>query len=518
MPKTATKKEIENEWMPELGPTQQKIYWDKAPYILSYGERYTGKSYGFLHKVVKHCYFNPDALAMITTLTRATSTAGGVWETMLSEADDWRGKPAGILKIWENEVGLECSGEYGDDGKNKWIDIRAWNGKTSRMLMRSIPVGAHIKKRSKGTAPSLFMFEELTETEDPDYFLKIIQQLGRRPTVPASEQQYLASCNPAEIGEEHWVWKEFMVNPWEEDEETGEKTHDDDYSVYHIPFSENTFVEDPAAYQKKVMKECRRDPTAYDRLILGKWTPKISGEGIFRHYFLPDIHIKGELRKTGLVPKCGDPIIIGYDPGNVNNSRSFMQCNRSGKKKIWRTFDESVFVQKKKSFKSLTLELYDKMHWWNERMGWIFPYYHIGDRAAFTHYNPQGSFDYLQFERISKEIIKEHERFKDLTPIRMLAPPKGAGSVEDRVRVMQDLLASGQYMVSALCPAHLKMLRNLRKSKIKKVEQDYIPLKTISGEIHTFDSQSYPPYYFYLKQRPESTGQEKKKLEITPFG
>jgi len=515
---TASKKEIENEWMPDLGPTQQKIYWDKSPYILSHGERFTGKTYAFLHKAVKHCYFNPDALAMITTITRTAQIAGGAWETITTEADDFRGKPAGILKTWEKEVGLVCSGEYGDDSKNKWVDIRAWNGKTSRLLMRSMPVAAHIKTRTKGTAPSLFLFEELTETDDPDYFLKNIQSLGRRSTVPFSEQQYLASCNPSEDGERHWVYKEFFVYPNEKDEETGKVKHDDDYAVYHIPFSENIFIENPEGYRKKVLKECRRDPTAYDRLILGKWVEKISGDSIFKHYYMPNIHIRGEIRvKTGLVPQRGDPIIIGYDPGNVNNSRSFLQRNRSGQKNIWRLFDESVFVQKKKTFKSLTLELYDKMAWWCERMDWLFPFYHIGDKAAFTHFNPQGSFDYLQFEKVSKELIKDHERFRNLTPIRMWAPDKGAGSVEDRVRTMQDLMASEQFLCSALCKAHVKMLGRLKKSKIKGVEQDYAPLKTATGEIHTFDSCSYPPYYFELRSRPLSEGEDNKKLDITPF-
>jgi len=508
-------------WEPELGDTQRKMFWDDAPYILAYGERVSGKTRGLLNKAVKHAWLYDDALVMITAFTRTGATAGGAWEELLSEGTNHLGQPHGVLKLWEKGLGLVCSGEYGDDAKNKWIDIRTKNGKKSRMMLRSMPVAAHITSRVKGTAPSFFLYEELTETSllDDSYFFDMIGQLGRRGTVPAKAQQWCASCNPSEYGERHWVYKTFFIDPWIKDEETGKKHWDTDYSVYHVPINENRWMEDKEGYLRRVKQKCKNDPTAYDRLILGKWVAKITGAGIFEHFFIPNIHIKGKRGKSGLVPKVGDPIIIGYDPGDVNNSRTFMQKNVAGKKEIYRVFDESVFIKKKKSFRSLVLELYDKMHWWCERMDYIFPFYHIGDRACLTNWNPQGSYDFLQFEKYSKEIIQEFDRFKDLAPIRMLYPLKGSGSVADRVKVMQDKLASEQFMVSATCKAHVDMLMNLKKAKKHGAEQDYAPLKTVKGEIHTFDSCSYPIFYYEQRARPSlSVPDSEKKLEVVRFG
>jgi hypothetical protein len=507
-------------WEPPLGETQRKLFWDTAPYILAHGERGSGKTRGLLNKGVKHAHLYDDALVMITTLTRTGATAGGAWEELLNEGVNHKGDPHGVLKLWEQELGLVCSGEYGDDAKNKFIDIRTVNGKKSRMMLRSMPVAQHIKARVKGTAPSFFLYEELTDTDvdDNSYFYDVIQQLGRRGTVPAHAQQWCASCNPADEGDQHWVHKTFFQMPWSTDDKTGEKVWDKDYAVYHVPMTENVWMEDKAGYLKKVEQACRNDPTAYDRLILGKWVPKVTGSGIFQNYFIPEIHVKGEPRKSGLVPKLGEPIIIGYDTGDVNNSRTFLQRNQSGKKIINRVIDESIFVQKKKSFRSLVLELYDRMAWWCERFDHLFTFYHIGDRAAKTHFNPMGSFESLQLEKESKEIIEEFERFKDLAPIRMLCPPKGAGSVEDRVRIIQDKLASEQLMVSATCPMHVEMFRMLRKSKVRGAELDYKPLKTIKGEIHTFDSLSYPIYYYELRARPPSFGDgSEKNLEVVSF-
>ena len=49
-------------WKPKLGKTQMKMFNSSAPYILSYGERATGKTHGLLHKGLRHGWENPNAL------------------------------------------------------------------------------------------------------------------------------------------------------------------------------------------------------------------------------------------------------------------------------------------------------------------------------------------------------------------------------------------------------------------------------------------------------------------------
>jgi len=525
MPKTDSNTKTDKPWLPPMGPTQEKAFWDNSPYVLMHGERGSGKSFVALHKVVKHCYENRDALAMVVTLTRAGSNAGGSWEDLISDEEDINtGEPAGILAIWAKGIGLEYSPEYSDVSKVKWIDVRSRDGGVSRIMQLSLPTPSLIKDRAKNFKPSLFLFEELTNTYDPDYFVKIIQQLGRRRSVPARNQQYLATCNPADEGKDHWVYKYFFEYPKGVDKKTGRPTWDSEYSVYHIPMTENLWMEDKEGYIKKVLQDCKRDPTAYDRLIEGKWIAKVVGSGIFEGYYSEVDHRKGIPGKTGLMPKAYEggvlnPIIIGYDPGSVNNARVFLQRHLLDGKWVWRVFDEVIDVSKKKHYNEIIRAVLEKMVYWNNKLGENMPYIHIGDEAMITHFNPQGSYDYKKFYEISKMLIDTTEKFKGLQPIRIIAPDKGSGSQGERVRCVQNYLSTNDIMISALCTDCNRMFRELKRAKGRNgEEQEHTPLKDYKGHIHTFDALSYPMYYYEFKFRKRHVTQNsKKELEVTSF-
>lgn len=516
----------EEGWIPPMGKTQEKAYFSTAPYCLFHGERGSGKTTIGLHKMVKHCYENADALAMLVTITRTGATAGGAWDDLINEEDfidgPLKGKPKGILRMWQDGIGLQYSEPYQDTSKNTWVEVVNQHGGISRIILLSMPVGGFIKDRIKGMTPSFFLFEELTNTYDKDYFYKVIQQLGRRATVKSSEQQYVATCNPADEGEAHWVYQAFFVDPHKINAETGELIEwNKDYDVIHVPMTENAFMPDKDDYVKRVMQEAKSDPTAYDRAILGKWVAKITGKSIFSGFFIHEVHVRGNSSR-GLMPIVGEPFIVGYDPGNVNNARILMQRNKSTSGKyVWRIIDEIVDISVKATFQALVLAVLDRMYWWNERMETAFPYIHIGDQAAMNQWNPHASYEYKQFEAVSRELIEKNERFKSLVPIRMLAPEKGAGSIESRVRTIQNHLALDEIMVSGTCQSVVNMFTNLRKSKERGKggqELDFKPLKTASGEIHVFDAMSYPIFYYSTEGAPVSAKRDSKKnLAVTAF-
>ena len=64
-------------WLPSLTITQRKIFDDPAKYILAYGERGSGKTYSLGgHKLVRHCYENFNALALIIVGVRVAGDYG----------------------------------------------------------------------------------------------------------------------------------------------------------------------------------------------------------------------------------------------------------------------------------------------------------------------------------------------------------------------------------------------------------------------------------------------------------
>jgi hypothetical protein len=470
-----------------------------------------------LHKLVSHCYRNTDAFAVIVTLTQSSGQGGGVWDDLTNENDFHEGplkdSPAGVLRMWKEGIGLEYGEPY-EMAKNKVIDIRTHDGGVSRIMLKSIPIASQIVDRIKGPAFSFILMEEITNTHHRDYFIKLIQQLGRRRTVPASEQQYVATCNPADDGRDHWVYKKFFLPKKSETL----KDHAKRFGVHHIKMSENEWMEDKDGYIENVLEECEYDPTAYDRLVLGKWEKRILGSGMFEGYWVPEIHIKGK-RGEGLVPFKDEMFTVGYDPGNVNNSRVFMQRSNVDGRWIWRVIDEVINTKQRLTDHQLVLPILDKMEFWNRRQDCLFPYEHIADEAVFNQFSPSSDtgFVYREWAKISHEFINEIPRYAQLNPIMMKGPKKGAGSIEARVKTVINKLATEQILVSGNCPMVIEMFSFLKRARDKHGNDEmFKALRT--KHIHIFDALSYPIYYYdllYGTNRPQSVDEEDEPEVIT---
>lgn len=535
--------EIED-WEPPLTPSGRKAFYDNRKIILLHGERGSGKTLCALHRGVRHCYLYDDALYMIVTITRSGGIIGGAWENLTTEAringGPLDGQPLGILKTWEEGIGLEwgnfTSGyteqsnqTYRDDAKNLWVDIRNIHGGISRIVFKSMLNPGQLVNRIKDFKPSLFHMEELTNTSDDSYFTAVIQQIGRRSSVPVRAQQWMATCNPASTGQKNWVFKQFFVLPHDLKEGASDKVeshefdfkldvkkHHPDYGVHHLKMTENVFFPDREEYLKSIYESARSDPTEVDRAIHGKWVPKITGNSLFYGYWDREIHVKGTPR-YGLEPVKGEPIIIGYDPGSVNNARVLMQRNFSEGRWIYRIFDTSILADKKVSINLLVKLLLDKMSWWCERYDHPFTFYHISDRQALNQFNPHGSFEYREYYLKSKEMIASNPKYRMLAPIRMQAPPKGPDSVRERVIAVRNKLQDETIFVSgAGCGAVIDMFEGLKKAKdkISKEELDDKPLKSIDGFIHVFDALSYPIYFMDFRQIGESKADKRNKLAL----
>ena len=82
--------------MPDLNPTQLKIFNDPAENILGHGEKGSGKSIGFGHKAIRHAYENAGALVLIITPMIRTGNEG-IWHDLETF----------MLPEWREGMGLE---------------------------------------------------------------------------------------------------------------------------------------------------------------------------------------------------------------------------------------------------------------------------------------------------------------------------------------------------------------------------------------------------------------------------
>ena len=477
-PTEAGAKEKSEPWIPSLSVTQRKIFDDPSKYILAYGERGSGKTFCLGgHKIVRHCYENFNALALIIVGIRSQATLGGVWHKMQVE----------ILPEWVKGINLNHTTEKQDTQKNLYIDMENRFGGWSRVVLISIPHGSLIKDRVKGFEPSVVFVDELTNLDSPDYFNSIVQQLGRRQGIHGP-QQYLAACNPD--GPSHWVYKRFFEAPLDK-----EGNWNSDYSKYHVPIKENE-KNLPPGYYDRVMEAVKTDPIEEARMVRGEWIDRPAGDAIFGPYFNKTLHCIGDAKKNSGIPPHPDyPIIMGWDPGSVNNAVVFMQMLPGSDHVQWTVFDEFVTINKKLPYTTMIPLVMREMAKWNRRMETEFRFIHISDNSAFNQFRAKtGSFDVHDIEEISKS---KSETF-NLPPIRMKAAPKFNGSVEARVRLTIAHLQSDQLVVSAVCKNVLDMFGKLVSESPGKHYDPNIAFKPKRMVyLHAFDAMSYPIIHFH---------------------
>lgn len=326
--------------------------------------------------------------------------------------------------------------------------------------------------------------DELTNCDGREYFTDIAMQLGRRRGI-VGPQQYCASCNPE--GPSHWVYQVFFVECIDKD--TGNRNPK--FSVYHVPVLENE-CRLPPGYCEKVRELTRLDPIAYKRLVQGEWIDRPTGEGLFKEFYIPAIHIKGDLVKgQGILPAHGWPIIVGYDLGQVYSSVTFLQSVATKDKVLWLVIDEIAHLNEKILYKRLAWEVIDRMKYWQKRplpkndgKPYEFQFMHITDESAVNQWRPggEGSYDAWDFEREYNRVAEGMGNRR----MRMLGCPKGDGSVAARVRMIQSKLYQEELFISALCKHAREMVLFLEADE-KAPEK---PKR--SKFVHVFDSLSYP--------------------------
>jgi hypothetical protein len=473
-------------WTPDLNATQLLIFNDPSDNILGHGEKGSGKSIAFGHKLVRHSYENEGALVLIITPMIRTGNEG-IWHDLETL----------ILPAWREGMGLEYTSSRLDPltkDRHRWIRNR--HGGWSKLLLMSIPHATQVEQRVKGPAPSFVYVDEITECDGPNYWRFTAAQLGRRRGIEGP-QQWTASCNAK--GPSHWVYQVFFVDCIDP------VTHkcDPKFAVYHVPIKENVHRL-PKGYVERLQSLFKNDPTEWKRLIEGEWIDMPTGEGIFKGFYTPQLHLKGDaVKMTGLEPKRGFPIYIGYDIGQVWQGVTFLQCIPTVNKLVWIIFDECDHLKERIIYKMLAWEIIERMRYWRRRVGYPFQYCHITDESAINQWRPggEGSYDAWEFEKEFNKVLAEFGKIGadgNVEPAKMLGCPKGPGSVAARVRLIQSKLYQEELFVSAQCENAVACFSNL--------ECDDDPTKPKRSKwLHKFDSFSYPIFKLEIGGDPRMT-------------
>lgn len=472
-------------WRPRLNPIQRQAYNHRSSKFKLYdGPRGSGKSIGALHECVDHAFNNDRAIVVIITQTTSQAQEGGTWFKLNNLIlPEWGAPSDGdpVLKHINGDpvcgIGLEFSNPRLDPNTRKhFVYVANRFGTHSRIVFLSLPVASNIQHRMKGTEPSFGMVDEAQNFGDDSIFKYLIQQIGRHPFAKAENQMMLYCCNPD--GPKHWLYKRFFEYPL--NEETGE--WNPLYYRKFFPISDN-IRNLKEGYYDNVMEACRADPIEYARMVRGEWIDAPEGDAIFKDQFTTSLHVRGDaIKGNGLVPSTEFPVLAGYDLGPAHSSIHFLQQIMGRDKTVWIVFDELNFVEKRMPYYEIVPLLIQRMAYWDRRMKFNFTWKHISDNSAFNQIRTDGSFDHQTVERLSKGRIK------------MMAAPKGKGSVATRVRMVMDMLVREELFISATCLKTIDMFMALTSDTKKNNRYDPEGRMTPkrSKHIHVFDSMTYP--------------------------
>ncbi len=492
----------DKEWFPKLTPAQEELYDAEEKYILCHSEKGPGKTYGCLTKLVKHCYLNENALAIIGVTVRSMANKGGAWSKLQEMIlPTWRdGNRDRDGNLLDEGMGLHFTDVKFDSQHNELIWIQNQYDTWSCVVMISAPHANQLRLRIRGYEPSFVFMDELTSCDSPVYFTSIAAQLGRRLYIEGP-QQFVGATNPDDP--EHWVYKKFFVEPF--NEETGE--WDPDFRTIYFPFSENkdNIV---AGYHESLKKIYRGDPIEALRMVSGEWAARPSGDALFGDMFNPSVHMfplteegKPDVRQR-LLPVTGYPFIVGIDPGGANNAFILKQRLFIGGKLKWVIFDEIVTIRKKVDYRALIPVVMRRIKWWREQIGAdhiACPQIWISDNSAFNQFRAAaGSYDVLDFERI----YEENRQALGMEPLgKIRACPKFNGSDLAQTQLGQRLLANEEILVSSGCPKVHRMFLQLDSTKQKDGEP-FDPTAALtprrSDHLHVWKAIAYPILYASL--------------------
>lgn len=479
-------------WYPPMNPKQLEIFNDQHRYLLVHGPRKSGKTFGILHKVLRHAFDVKGAMIAIVCKTIKNAKAAGVW-VLLSR----------MLKIWEHQcpgfIVLEGPKTAGDS-KMSFVRIKNRWGGTSEIQCHSLEHSAEVEAKFKGPAYSMFWLSEFDQYCDEHAFDIFCDALRMWPDVSYAEHQIIADCNPPDSGTNNWIhdkWFKFKEAKPKEGENEDDQILRDSLHQILVMMDDNPQL-DPHE-RRDIEARYRRRKALFNRFIKGIWEMDIT-DGHFSDVWKEDVHIIG--KADGLkdewevaVPtaQCKD-LLTGWDIGESKNhsfhiiekiitevSVADPKTGQLQRRSIvsFSVLDELVVIRQFISVDEFVRAALEKMEYWEKYQMKInnlpITWRHWSDTSAFNDRASANKSDAaIAYESSNGRIVLQ-------------GAPKYRDSNRDKVKLLWHLLYENRLFVSAQLFKTRQMFSMLRPdpdSISKYVKRD--------DHKHPFDSLSYP--------------------------
>lgn len=470
-------------WSPPVSPKQMRVLTDKRLFKLLSGPRLSGKTYAGLHALCLHAWNTQNGSISMVSVTATDSADGGAWTKLHKD----------ILPKWfAGGFGMKYVRRPKLDGATHklYCEVTNKHGGVTRIQLDSLDNEKEVEHKFKGREFTMMYVSEMSNFKNRFTFDTWQECLNRTDGGPVQEHSFIGDTNPANEGEDSWIWKvwyEFRSEDFSDEKDLevrqSREILQQQLSLHEFTIDDNEYL----SVETKMLQRGRYDHNQdlFDRLYLGRWK-KASGDGIFGENFRPNIHVIGKvdvLEPEILLPEETCSVIgTGWDIGSANTAIFFIEpClvfNPQKKREEYhfKFLDEDVELGRNKSIPEIVESITGKMDFWESQLDTKPRWEHVSDRSAFDRFinvGEQGTYEH-------KEVFSESNGRIEL----IKGPVKKRGSVQGRVNLLKKLLSQNRITVSANCTQFIDMLNSIKKGKTNAIDP-----KSIYK--HAFDAATY---------------------------
>lgn len=471
-------------WLPPLNAKQVEVFDDFHRYLLVHGPRKSGKTFGIIHKVIRHAFDVRAGMIAIVCKTIKNAKAAGVWPLLVR-----------MLKIWcENCAGfkiLEGPKTTGDT-KMSFVRIRNRHGGESEIQCHSLEHSSEVEAKFKGPAYSMFWLSEFDQYCDEHAFDIFCDALRMWPDVAYDEHQIVCDCNPPDTGTNNWIhdkwfkFKDAAPTPGQEEDEAVFRG-----SLHRILINLNDNPQLDPRERRDLEVRYKKRKSLYNRFVLGIWEQDVT-DGHFSDVWNEDVHVVGNADTSAdwdvmtPSPHCKE-LITGWDIGE-KKSHSFhimekitSEDAQTGRMIVsFHVIDENVVVKQFVSVEDFALSCLEKMEFWERwhatRNNITVNWRHWSDTSAFEQRASANQSDAAIVYAASKGKIS------------LRGAPKYRDSNRDKVNLIWQFLHAKRLLISAQLFKTRAMFAMLRADPGSMASR-YVRR---DEHKHPFDSLSYP--------------------------
>ena len=464
-------------WAPDLAPKGYLVLNDYHRFLLLSGPRKTTKTITATNKLCRHLWENDNAMVGIVGKSIRSIKSSGVWQDIV-------GSDTGISQWLRADIGFEYETEpkITGDTKMSFFRIRNMFGGISECQVHSLEHDHEVEKKFKGTRYSMFYLPEADQFRD-ERVLNILADQLRIQSIPFENHQILLDCNPAEEGDEHWIYRCFYMKCGE-DGQPFSPARAEKYQHYEFFLEDNPFITEEE--KQDIRDQYAHNPILRARYVEGRWERDTSG-GVFEEVWSEPRHVIGH--SVGhpdqweiIVPgPHSHEFVIGWDCGDVNHSASILASREGDEQTVFDLIDELVVVDRQVSLEDFTEGVLEKMDFWEKVMRSTYGKEH---KIVWRHWSDPSAADRYRAAADSYD-AKIIRNVSDGRIVLGFAS-KGAGSVRRRKDLLRRILFQDRLAVSAQCRAHIDMFRYLKPGPSQAE-----PIQRASPHKHAFDSLSY---------------------------